>query len=575
MRLFGYYAFHTIKNIIRKLLKTWMIVFILVCALFGGVIGFGAAMISDKVSEKVSESSAEISPEEALAEAIGSSSAQDSPAASSGSAESDADSGEELSLSLAFEERSGVSGMQVMELIVGALILVVLAVETLTADKSGSAIFQPADIPILFASPMKPQSVLMFRLMTQLGVMILISFYMIGQLPNLVLNAGLSVAAAFCMLAGWALLLIIGSLLKLVLYMTGESHPAVKKAVWPVLIALAVLLCGGLYLYRVRSGLGILPAAAAFFNAPWTRWIPIWGWLKGFVMFMAEDRVALGLLELALVLASIAISVVLIWRMKVDFYEDAMAKSEETAELQRVARESRTGMAFRKRKKDRSEKYRRDDIRHGAGANVFFFKTMYNRKRFHSMFFTKTAVTYLILGGGAALAARMLAGSDSLLPTAFVLAGVAFYRSLGNPLAEDTRMDFFRLVPESAWAKLFWSLLGGSLSCLLDLLPAFIAAVIILPANPLAALAWMLFIASVDYYSTNVGVFIDLSTPQSAGTILKQLIQIIFLYFGLVPGIAILAVSFVMGSLSAGAVIAAVVHVAIGSIFFALSPLFL
>ena len=47
-----------------------MIVFILVCALFGGVIGFGAAMISDKVSEKVSESSAEISPEEALEEAL-------------------------------------------------------------------------------------------------------------------------------------------------------------------------------------------------------------------------------------------------------------------------------------------------------------------------------------------------------------------------------------------------------------------------------------------------------------------------------------------------------------------------
>jgi hypothetical protein len=91
-----------------------------------------------------------------------------------------------------------------------------------------------------------------------------------------------------------------------------------------------------------------------------------------------------------------------------------------------------------------------------------------------------------------------------------VLAVLVFYRTLGNPLSQDTKMDFFRMVPESTWAKLFYSLLGGTVNCLLDLLPAMVAAVLILRANPLTALCWLLFILSVDFYATNVGTFIDL-----------------------------------------------------------------
>ena len=44
MRLFGYYALHSVFNQIRKLFKTWVLVLILVCALFGGLIlAFGGA----------------------------------------------------------------------------------------------------------------------------------------------------------------------------------------------------------------------------------------------------------------------------------------------------------------------------------------------------------------------------------------------------------------------------------------------------------------------------------------------------------------------------------------------------
>ena len=55
MRMFLYYIGHTFVNQIRKLFKTWVVVFILICFVMGGLIGFGASLLSDKAEETASE----------------------------------------------------------------------------------------------------------------------------------------------------------------------------------------------------------------------------------------------------------------------------------------------------------------------------------------------------------------------------------------------------------------------------------------------------------------------------------------------------------------------------------------
>ena len=49
MRFFGYYALHSFVNQVRKLCKTWVLVFLVVCMLIGGVIGIFAATLEDAV----------------------------------------------------------------------------------------------------------------------------------------------------------------------------------------------------------------------------------------------------------------------------------------------------------------------------------------------------------------------------------------------------------------------------------------------------------------------------------------------------------------------------------------------
>ena len=46
MRLTLYYILHTVKNQIRKLCRTWVAVFLLVCLAIGVIFGLGAAALS-------------------------------------------------------------------------------------------------------------------------------------------------------------------------------------------------------------------------------------------------------------------------------------------------------------------------------------------------------------------------------------------------------------------------------------------------------------------------------------------------------------------------------------------------
>lgn len=541
MRLFGYYAWHSFVNQLRKLFKTWVLIFLVICMAVGALIGVGAAMLDDASGEDEEIVESEIIEEE--------------PGAM---------------------EKLGIEPEEFVELIVGGIILVVFVFQAISADKNGSKIFLPADVNLLFSSPMKPQSVLLFRLMTQLGTSILASVYLLFQLPNLVLNLGLSIWVALAMIATWCLTIVSGKLLQILLYIVCSTNVKLKSHLRNGIYVFLLAIAGAYLLYWKTSGEHYLVAATGFFNSSVSRFVPLWGWLKGFCMFAMEGNIAGLLASFAAIVVGGGLLTYIIWHIKADFYEDAMAKSEETAELLAAAQSQKGGVAIVKRKKDRSDNLRRDGMRHGSGANVFFHKSMYNRFRFaHLGIFTKTSETYLVAAVGVAVLCRFVIQTNGLIPVILTLGVLTFFRAMGNPLEQDTQMDHFLLIPESTWHKLFWSLLGGTANCFLDLLPAVIVSALLLGENVLIALAWLPLIVSVDFFATTVGAFIGFSVPVSAGKMVKQLVQIMFIYFGLLPDVAIMALGLTFDQPVLAAIGCTVINILLGLVFFFLSPLFL
>ena len=551
MRLFAYYALHSFKNQLKKLLKTWVLIFLAVCVAFGVMVGLIVAAIENHVEETkqeelVQEEMVESEPEEEV--------------------------GEETD----YFKTIGVTAGDMVELIAGVVILMMFVFMAMGADKSGCNIFLPADVNLLFPSPMRPQSVLMFRLATQLGVALFGSAYMLFQLPNLIVNVGLSLAGGLSIIAVWCFAIMFGTLLQVLLYALSSTYTVVKKYLRPVIYGVLALIAGGFLLFWKQGNGDFLKAAVLFFDAKVTRFVPIWGWMKGLCRFAVDGDLGAAGLCLAAILLGGGLLIYFIWHIKVDFYEDAMAKSEETAQLLERAQSEKPSGVMVQRKKDRSERLLRDGMKHGRGANVFFFKTMYNRFRFaHLGLFTKTTEFYLVVAVGVAVLCRTVLEVSSILPLVLTLGALSFFRALGNPLEQDTKMDYFILIPENTWAKLFWSLMGGMANCFLDMFLPMLAGALVMGVNPLQVLLWLPFVLSVDFYATTVGVFIDLSVPVAAGKMLKQIVQIMFVYFGLLPDIGILAVGIGFGHVALAVLAAFAINAVLGLLFFGLSPLFL
>ena len=545
MKMFGYYALHTFKNQIKKLFKSWVLVFILVCFLGGGLIGGVIGAVTSSLGDE-EEYSEEVPPVE-------------------WDEDGEDEFADEIETAMQEAERN-----EIIELAAGGLILLMMVITSIGADKNGSRIFQPADVTLLFPSPLTPRSVLMFRVATQMGASVAASIYMIFQLPNLVLNVGVSLPVALIMLFAWFLTIMTSTLLQVVLYLLASSSPWLKANIRRVIYAVLAAVAAGFIISSRIGGGNIFDEAVRYFNAPASRFIPLWGWIKGIVMSAVEGNVPMALVFTALVVIGDALLIWFSGRIHADFYEDAMAKSEETAELMEAASGERGGLI--QRKKDRSERLRRDGLNRGEGANVFFWKAMYNRFRFaHLGFLTKTMETYLVTGVLIAVLCRFVFETHSVIPLALVIGGMVFFRTLGNPLEEDTRIEWFTLIPESTSAKLFWSMLAGVTECLLDILPALIIGPVIMGTNPLKALVWLPLILSVDLYGTCTGSFIGLSTPKGSGKTVRQLIQVLFIYFGLVPDGIILLIALMMDAPFAGALIASLVNIALSALFFLLT----
>ena len=514
MRLFGYYACHSFVNQIKKLFRSWVLIFMAVCVLGGFGVGQIAGSTADKAEENRIEQEAK-NPEKEKKE---------KPTDSFGQ----------------ILKSSGLKGEEFLYLFtaVGVIILILFFIGT--ADKGGS-IFLPADVTLLFSSPLKPQSVLMFRLFTRMGTFVFLTLYVVFMNVQMTEYMGVGAFVSVMLVIAWILAFTTAKLLQTYFYLECEKYPVLKKNLRYMVIAVAAILILASYAYSKDGDISAIQAAERILNARGTNQIPVYGWLKGIVIAGMTGHYAASVIYAALSTAVAAGIVFLIYHQKADFYESAIEKTADNARTIEKASNSRVGVATGKERKRSDTSRENEGIGHGWGASVFFFKAMHNRFRQsgHGIL-TKTSVTYIALSVLGGLFANAQWNVNGALASILILMMLVFWRSLGNPLAEDTRMGFFLMIPESPWKKLFFSLISGTVNCILDLLPSVIIVALLFRPSVGFLLASFCFLLTTDMYATLVSVFLDSSVPKSVDKVVRQLVQVIFIYFGMIPDILLL-----------------------------------
>lgn len=475
-----------------------------------------------------------------------------------------------------FFEASGLTMANVLELAVGLAILGILILQAIDAERSMSWLFLQADVNMLFPSPRSPQGILAFRVMTTLSLAAAALPLMLPGVPRMAARWGVPLYAAATLPIAWCLTLGYSALFKILAYELGSLVPTLRRSLrWVIMTGLGLV---GLLLFRTYNGPAnrdLLLAAHLNLNAPWTRAIPVWGWVKGMVAcaFEGHTHASVGLLGLSLL--SLAALALVSSRVKADYYEEALSRTEEISRFRReIASDNMALLVIEL--SQRSGHTLDNGFKHGSGANVYFFKVLHQRCRFARFgFVTKTMLTYLF--------AAVLAGlftchfMDERLPyiPALLLAAIVFFHTIISPVTEDVRKDGFLLLPEPSWTKLFFSLLGGSFNCALDVALPLMAGSAVMGFSPLQGLAYLPAVVSADFFASATGIFADVTIPPAIGVSLKQVAQVLLLYVGLIFDGMMVTYSIGTGHAAIGFAFVCVLNLLFGSTFLGLAGVWL
>lgn len=523
MSFITYYITHSFAGAVKKLFRSVVAVFIVCTLLFavlGGVIGYviGSVIPEDEPGEAIVEEINETEEEFGF------------------------EDDEELN-EYGFTQETQRLILDIVESVLFTVSFAVSLIFIYTSDKSATKIFRMGDVNFLFPAPVKPQTVLLFRLIMQVSVVFLSSLYLLFQMPN-IMKLGFNAGQFLILFAGWLIMIFFGRLLSVLVYTVTSTRITLRKFILPFVIvsASAFFLC--IFAYSKYVAMPVYLGAVKLLSSRSLRFFPVFGWIKGFVMAFREGDFKSFALFLCLIALGTVALVYIIWKIKADFYEDALKGAEETEERLRLQKEGK-----HKRTKERKKKYESYDFAECEGAKVLFDRVMFCRKRFSLFgFFTKTGITYLFSGLLLSLLFKVVIGFDFGFYPFGILCGLfacfLFFRNLKNPINEETSLNFIFLIPESNLKKVFWSTLAGVTNSALDLSLGIIVSAVILKVDIILALAWALLLVTLEVWTTVTGVFIDMIMPAGIHQAIASMIAMWLRMFAALPGLILLALAF-------------------------------
>lgn len=577
MRLIGYYAWHSFVNCLKKMFKnTFLIVVAGIVAVFvimgliGGVVGFTIANV-----QKDAETSTEAVDTEIILFEAGEASKDDSKdeSADDSSDYSDTKASDEDDnvLDLGFlrvgpEADCDLSNEAFVELVVMLVLIFFVMWGIYSGTKKGSDIFLMADVNFLFPAPMKPQSVMMFRLVFQLAGAIVASLYMLGQIPNLVINVGLGGLAIAALFIGWIMLLFLTRIFSVFTYTVASSYNKLKNMAIPIIIVIAAMtLLPATYIYSTTGG--DLAAIARAYSADWLRIIPIVGWFKGMVGAALDNNVLMFFVYLGLTLLSFIVMIFVVWHIKVDYYESAIAGAMTRQEMLEKRQNSKPAKV-KHRKRERKEYSLK-----GWGASAFFGKEylIYRRFAFGGIVSNSMLFFTCIM---AAIQAFLYFGFDirNFIPSVITVVAAVYFKSLSDPHSSESTTTWLMLTPDNPYKKVFYLMLSDTVKLALALLPGLLASAIFAGEKPIIVILWFLTILALDFMLSTVRFMINALVPVKGMDVVKSMIQIMIKMFVIFILVIVFAAGFLIASWTGALVANIIVSVTVGGLLFAIYP---
>ena len=342
--------------------------------------------------------------------------------------------------------------------------------------EKGSSMFRAADVSLVFTGPFRPNDVLLYGFLRQLGGVALAIFIAFFQIPNLKNNFPLLPYGSLVLVLTVGLAALSFPIYGMLLYAFTSKSARRRRLANGILNSLLAVLAAGL-LYNLAQQRQLLPAVYATLGGPIMSWFPLVGWMGNIFCGAVEGVGPAFWASLALMLATTAGAMVALYRLNLDYYEEVLVATDYREAALAAKREGRNmNFGVKARRSVRNGLF-------GWGASALLGKNLLElRKSSFLLFFDRISLIVI----AAALAFHFIMprelGYRMIIVLAFSLYMLFLFQIQGRWPMELARPYVF-LVPVRASLKLLYLTLSEHIKNVIDGVTLFALTAVLLAST--------------------------------------------------------------------------------------------
>ena len=328
--------------------------------------------------------------------------------------------------------------------------------------EKGSTYFRMADVNFLFTSPIRPNDVLLYGFLKNIGgtfIMVILTFF---QIPNIKNNFVLQPYGIWMLLAAVAAYALSFPLISIIIY-SWSSKEKKRRQILKRILNIAVLAIGAIALISLSQTRNLGSTIETVFNNPVFKYFPVIGWTASIASYAVSGFTpefwvgASGMLAL---IVGISIS---LYFMKLDFYEDVLVGTEYVESALKAKREGKSIKFNAKIKNKENLKLG------GKGASVIFSRQLLDIRRYSHFFFIDSTTLWIIIAG---IGFRFIMPDEvhdfsMLLVVCFSVYMLLIFQMQGR-LNTELEKHYIYLIPASSHKKLFYATFAEHVKNLAD-----------------------------------------------------------------------------------------------------------
>ncbi|NMC55700.1 MAG: hypothetical protein GYA50_00545 [Eubacteriaceae bacterium] len=306
--------------------------------------------------------------------------------------------------------------------------------------RAGTAFFSKADMKYLFVSPIKSRLVLLYGILKQTGISFCIGLLLLLTLPWIKQIYNMTFANLVILLVCYLIVILTSNITAMAIYLFASDDTDKQKLVKNIIYIFCALIFIVILLpaiAKILTGKSILQAIVLASSAPVISLIPIAGWMQVLTISWIIKNNVMFIISIIPTIAYIFSAVIIILKLKSDYYEDVICRLE-------IKNNPQSAPSV--------EIIKKTGLKRGRKSSVFFYKQILENKRRGDLFFDKYSIFYIL----AAFIFALFTKDKTLAPLFIFTVLLSVFSTSPSRCVEEFNNHFIYLIPSGIFKKLIF-----------------------------------------------------------------------------------------------------------------------